>query len=352
MEGKIGRFRLLKKAAFINFILSQIDVLITLYRLIKKEKILVIRATDSNYVGFLGLLLSRLHRIPLVVRVTANHDKFYEATGRPTMPRLFRKRWIEKCVENFVLKRTDLTAGANEDSRDFAIKSGARKEYTTVFRYGNLIHPAHRVSPDERPFADLFLRELGLTDTPFVISIARLEAIKRQDHVLKAIAEINKRGKKLKAVLVGDGSMKSFLIELAKDMHIGNEIIFVGNKDQKWIATILPHAVAVLSPHSGRALSEAALAGVPIVAYDFEWQSELIKTDETGELVENNDVHGMVDAVIKYLDNPDYAKRMGENVRARALEMMNPEKLYEHERNEYEKVFVRYYKQKGDGETI
>lgn len=352
IEGKVGRLKFLKKLSVINFFISQASLLSYLHKLIKKERINVIRTGDPYYLALLGLFLSWTHSIPFVIRMPSNYDKYYQETGRPAMPRLFRKRWIEKIIERFVLKRADLVAGANEDNRNFAVINGARREYTTVFRYGNLIHPAHRVSPDKRPFADLLLKELGLSDTPFVISIARLEAIKRQDHVLKAVAEINKRGKKLKAVLVGDGSMKSFLIELAKDMYIGDEIIFVGNKDQEWIATILPHAAAVLSPHSGRALSEAALAGVPIVAYDFEWQSELIKTGETGELVENNDVHGMVDAVMRYLDNPDYAKRMGENVRAKALEMMNPEKLYEHEKNEYEKLFVRYYKQKGDGETI
>ena len=36
---------------------------------------------------------------------------------------------------------------------------------------------------------------------------------------------------------------------------------------------------------TGRALAEAALGGVPIVAYDIDWHSEAVETGVTGELV-------------------------------------------------------------------
>ena len=341
MECKVGRFSFLKRIPLLNLSISQICILAALAKLIRKERIDVIRATDPTYLGLIGLLLSRMYGIPLVIRMTGNFDIIYEVTGKPTLPRIFRWRCIEKIVVRFILKRADLVACANENCREFAIKNGARKEYTTVFRYGNLIHPAHRVPPCDRPSADLLIKELRISDAPFVVYIARLEAIKRQDHVLKVIAELKKKGKYIKAVLVGDGSMQNSLSVLAKELSIDKNIIFVGNKDQEWIAAVLPRALAVLSPHSGRALCEAALAGAPIVAYDFEWQPELITAGETGELVRDGDINAMADSVIKYIDNPDYARHMGESVRTKAMEMMDPAKLCEHEKNEYEKLFNR-----------
>lgn len=342
IEAKIGRFKLLKIFPLLNFILSQTKLLIELGKLIKKEKIDVIRSGDPYYISLLGLLLSRIYKIPLVIRVNADYDQFYKETGRLALPRLFKKRWIEKKIERFVLKRADLVGATNEASRVFAIRNGAKKENTTLFRYGNLIHSSHLIPPQERPCADAILEGFGLWNTPFLIYVARLYPVKRQDHVLKVVAQIKKKGINIKAVLVGDGSTKASLIELARELSVDENIVFAGNRDQEWIATILPRATAVLSPHSGRALSEAGFAGAPIVAYNFEWQSELIITGQTGELVENNDVSGMADAVVKYINNPDYAKRMGENVRVKALRMMDPAKLCEHEKNEYKKLFARY----------
>ena len=94
-------------------------------------------------------------------------------------------------------------------------------------------------------------------------------------------------------------------------------------------------AAVVLSPHTGRALSEAALAGARIVAYDIDWQGEMIESGVTGELVQHKDWMQMADAADKILKDPAYAKNIGDAVRVRALVMMDPDLLDEHERITY-----------------
>jgi glycosyltransferase involved in cell wall biosynthesis len=343
LEGKVGRFRSLKNLFILNFLFSQIDILKALSRLIKKEEITAIRATDPTYLGLMGLMLARKDRIPLVVRVTGNIDRIHEETGRATMPRLLKWIWLEKKIIRFVLRRADLVAGANLDNLNFALANGARKDFSTVFRYGNLIHPSHRVPPHERPSADDILTELGLSGNMFAIYIGRLEPVKVPDHVILTIAELKKRGYNFKVLMIGDGSMKDELKIAAKKLNIEGNVVFAGNRGQEWIARVLPHAIFVLSPHTGRALAEAALSGVPIIAYDIDWQSELIKTGETGELVEYKNLSAMADAVIRVLNDPKYAQRIVQNVRKAATEMMDVKKLNDHERNEYEKLFARYY---------
>ncbi|MCR4293544.1 MAG: glycosyltransferase [Candidatus Kuenenia sp.] len=344
IEGKIGRFKFMRFFPILNFFLSQIELLFYLGKLIKKENINVIRSDDPQYIGLLGFLLSRMYKIAFVIRIGSNWDKYYEETGSPAMPRLFKKRWIEKIVERFVFRRADLVAGANLDNLNYAINNGARKEFTTLFRYGNLLHQSHRVSIDERPSADDIISDLGLASHQFAIYIGRLEPVKMPDHIIMAVAELKKRGYNLKGLMVGDGSKKKSLIEMAEGLNIKEDIIFAGNRSQEWIARVLPYATVVLSPHTGRALAEAALSGVPIVAYNIDWQPELIKTGKTGELVEYRNWHAMADAAVKMLDDPMYAKRMGANVRKAAMEMMDSVKLNEHERNEYDKLFARFYK--------
>ena len=65
---------------------------------------------------------------------------------------------------------------------------------------------------------------------------------------------------------------------------------------------------------------EAAIAAIPLLAYDIEWQYELIKNNETGFLLPEGDIEGMAEATIMLLDDPELAKRLGENARKLALE--------------------------------
>ena len=333
VEGRVGRSLRLKKLPQLNFVLSQIGVFFFLNRLIRTCGIRVIRAGDPYYQGLLGLGLASINRIPLVIRVGGNFDAIYKATGKPIYPRLFRWRRVEKWIERHTLRHADLVAGANQDNLDFALESGASRERSTLFRYGNLIDSRHFSDPASRPKVH---GELKLKAERFLIYVGRLEPVKHPDDVLRVLAEVRRKGMEVGAVLVGDGSMKNQLQELAQILGIESHVLFTGNRDQGWIANLLPTAAVVVSPHTGRALTEAALSGTPIVAYDIDWQSELIRSGETGELVPYKDWQQMAEAVCRLLTDTERAKRLGRQGRAAALQMMDPVKLTNHERAAYQ----------------
>ena len=101
----------------LNFAMSQCALLVELGRLIRRERINVIRASDPFYLGLLGLILARSNHLPLVVRLIANYDMSFYSDGRPAYPRLFRTRAIEQQVGRFILRHADLVAAGNEDIR-------------------------------------------------------------------------------------------------------------------------------------------------------------------------------------------------------------------------------------------
>ena len=69
----------------------------------------------------------------------------------------------------------------------------------------------------------------------------------------------------------------------------------MSNKNQDWIYEMLTITTLVISPHTGRALCEAALAGSLIVAYDIDWQKEIIIQNKTGMLAEYKNVKQLFD---------------------------------------------------------
>ena len=342
IEGKIGRFNWLRKIFPLNFLIGQIGLYFSLKQLIKKEQISVIRSGDMLYLGLFSWLLSRSCKIPFIVRVGGNNDKVFETTGQPIMKRLFFNRKIEKKVERFVLSRADLVAGANQDNLNFALANGASIEKSTIFRYGNLLDEGHFIEPQKRKEGISLLNAIGLNPYEFFLYIGRLEKVKHPDHVLQALSDVRKKGYDIQLLFVGVGTMLIELKEMVVKLGVENKVVFAGNQNQEWLSRIIPLTAAVLSPHTGRALSEAALAGVPIVAYDIDWQSEIIENEETGLLIPHPKQKEFSEAAERFLKDKEFAKKMAESLRNRAIEMLDPKKLNQHEINQYQALFTSF----------
>jgi glycosyltransferase involved in cell wall biosynthesis len=342
VEGKIGRWARLSKWPRVNFVLAQISLIRLLLTVARKQHVSVVRVGDPYYLGVLGWIIARRLGVPLAVRVPFRFDEIRKITGQATMPRLLKYEWVEKRLERFIFPRCDLIAGANEDNMRYAIENGGRPEVATVFRYGNLLHPSHWVDPGERPSADLDLQDLGLNGKTFVVTVARLEPMKCVEDVIKVIAELVRRGHDVSALIIGDGTLKESLTREAQSLGVEGRMIFAGYREQESIARIIPRAVAVLSPHMGRALAEAALAAAPLVAYDYDWQREVVIDGETGFLVRYRNWEQMADRTEQILIDRRRAQKLGESARAKVARMMDPDILMRHEQSVYADLLNRW----------
>jgi len=253
-------------------------------------------------------------------------------------------RWVrlEEAIERFVLRRADIVAVQNEDNRAFVVSTGVPRDRTAIFRLGNMIHPIHFSDPDNRPDAAADLEELGLrAGTKAIACIARLIPEKMLDHVLRAIAELTERDCEATVIFIGDGPIREQLTALARDLGIGHLVRFAGNRDQEWLSRVMPLLDAVVSPLTGRALAEAGLGGAPVAAYAIDWQPEVIRTGETGELVPPGDWRGMADAIERLLRNPDYARHLGAQLRRELAETMDPKAIDRAQAEVYDQILKR-----------
>jgi len=336
IEGRVGRYAWLRSLPRLNFAVAQTGLILRLLRLMKAERVSIVRAGDAYYLSLLGLMLARLRGASLVVRVNSNQDSIYAATGDLAYPRVLPSRCLEQRVARLVLQRADLVAAASQNNLEFALVNGARPERSTIFRYGTWVDPLHfRIDPSERASVR---PEIGLGDRPFLIIVGRLEPVKHPQDVLAVLERAKHHRPDLAALFVGDGAMRSELESKAKEMGLDEDVVFVGNRDQQWIVRALTAASVVLSPLTGRALVEACLSGSPVVAYDVEWHSEIVKSGRTGILVPYRDTEAMAGAVVTLLADSSLSASMGQRSRARTLEMMDPDRLMAHERSEYEKL--------------
>ena len=337
IEGKAGRFRRLASLPYVNFVLAQAALVLLLDRVVNDEGVAVVRG-DPFYHGLLALLLSALSRCPCEIRVVGNHDAIYEVTGKLAFPRLFRWRFLERAVMRFTLSRAESVVVQSQYIREFALRHGARADRLEIAPMAIYVDPVHLAEPGDRePLDD----ELGLGDRPVVGFVGRLDAVKHPDDVIVSLAKARAQDARLAAVIVGDGGMRDELRALCGELGVERDVVFAGERDQHWIARLLPRCAVIAAPLAGLALVEAALSGTPIVAYDVERHPEFIGTEREGILVPYRDTDAMAAAIRALVDDPGRASRLAAAARARALEIMEPGRLLAHERALADRLLAR-----------
>lgn len=311
---------------YLSFIFFQIRMILKLKKIIKEENITDIKCGDINYAGLLGMLLSFFTNIKFYVRVGSNNDKIREAIKKPLQPKFFRLTIIEKYFEKIISQRASHIFPANNDNAKFVSKYLKNTLKLTVIRYGPLINNIHYVPRESRSISDEELLFLSNTNTVIITCLARFEKVKKVDHVILAFKELLNKNKNLRLFLVGDGSLKEEYVNLSKKLNIFENIIFSGDKDQKWISELLSITDLIISPHTGRALCEAALAGCKIVGYDIDWQSEIITHNKNGFLAKYGDINQLTSYSAEILKNPIKYESFGLELRIKALELLDKDK--------------------------
>ena len=337
IEGKINRFAQLRSFPKVNFLLSQISFFRFLKKYISHQGFDFIRAEDPRYSGLWGLLLRKYLGIPLLIGCWGNPDTNRALLGKPIMPKLYKKISIEKRFEGLVLRRGDKCLAQNRDNLQYILDSGVPEKKSAIFKLGNGLSGVHFTDPLSRAFPKIFGECGKLDGHTIIVTVGQLEPRKLYEDTLKVIELVN-RIHPVKLIAIGNGSEHDKYVLLAQNLGIFNNVFFVGNRSQVEIASMLAYADIVLSPLTGRALSEACLAGAPIVAYDIDCHPDLIKSGETGELVKYRDIQEMANATLKLIEDRAHAKQLGINARKFTLDFMDPDTINKHQINIYESL--------------
>ena len=326
IEGSHARFKRFQKFRRLNFLLAQVDLFFVVLKVVQKNKCDFVRAEDPRYCGLWGYLFAKILSKPLLIGVWGNPDTNRELLCGPMSPRIFGTVVREKAIEKFILRKSNMSLAQNDDNLGFILNLGIPREKTAIFKLGNGIHPIHFTEPEKRELKTFWAKEFEPFTGKVVISIGQLEKRKLYDDALRVIAYL-KRDFEIKYLIIGEGSQKDILEKLTLELDIADNVVFLGKIPQPEIAALLSIADLVLSPLTGRALTEALLAAAPVVAYDIDCHPELIESGITGELVEYRNYHEMAAKSMHILGDPSYGDFLGAHARKFALNFMDPKRI-------------------------
>ena len=152
----------------------------------------------------------------------------------------------------------------------------------------------------------------------YLLVVGRLETVKRVDLAIRALAMTSSR---LRLVVVGDGSQRGPLEQLARDAGVGDRVGFAGNVGGAELISLYADALAVIySPFDedfGYVTLEAFLSGKPVItATDSGGPLEFVVDGQNG-LVSAPQPEAIAAAIDRLADR-GLAQRLGSAGRRRA----------------------------------
>ncbi|MBD2109144.1 glycosyltransferase [Nodosilinea sp. FACHB-13] len=148
-------------------------------------------------------------------------------------------------------------------------------------------------------------------------SVGRLDAMKAHDILLRAIAQVDDTH----VVVWGDGAERQALEQLAHDLGISDRVSLPGWVDNP--RAHLPNVDIFVLPSRSEgfplAIVEAMLAARPVIATRVGSVAEAVIEQETGLLIEKNDVMGLVNALRRLKNDAALCEQMGQRGRAVAV---------------------------------
>ncbi|MCS7191888.1 MAG: glycosyltransferase [Armatimonadetes bacterium] len=167
-------------------------------------------------------------------------------------------------------------------------------------------------------------KELGISETATVLLyVGRIAKEKNIAFLLDALSPLLAERLRTYLLLVGEGPEIEAMKTKAKKLPGGERIIFVGSRPREEIPDF--HAAADIfvfaskTEMQGLALTEAMMAGLPVVIVGEGGIKNFVKDGEFGFVVPEDKI-GFADAVRTLLDKPHLKMAMGERARSYAMQ--------------------------------
>jgi len=224
-----------------------------------------------------------------------------------------RTRMVREAERLFPVSR--FTAGLLEEI-------GAERDRMT--RVPNGTDPERFRPMDANPLR----QKHGLADRPVILSLGRVAPRKGFDTVIQAMPKVLSRAPEAVYVIVGEGPDRDRLDALITSLNLQEHVRLIGRVP--WTDVPRWHNVADVfvtpsrsAPPSvegfGIVFLEANACGKPVIGARTGGIPDAVLDGETGLLVEPDDADELADALLKLIEDPILAARLGAQGRDRVL---------------------------------
>jgi glycosyltransferase involved in cell wall biosynthesis len=268
-------------------------------RFIRKLRPDLLHAHYLGHFGILAGLYNRFYHFRPVVLTAWGSDVLLDARGAKA--RLIRD----------TLGRIDCVTCDADHMVGELVKLGAPRDKVRLINFGTDVK---KFSPG--PDDGTIRKNLGLSNSPVVISLRMLKPIYDVATLINAVPLVLKEVPEAKFVIGGDGDQRGYLENLSRSLGVSDSVKFVGviPNDE------LPRYFAAADVYVSTSLSDAGLAassaeamasGLPVVISDFRDNRQWVEDGVSGYLFPLRDVEALATSVVFLLKNEGKRQELG-----------------------------------------
>jgi len=276
----------------------------------RRPDVLFASMIDANIIAWAASRLVNRQKVRLVLRETNSH------VARGDLG------WLRRKLIGHAYRNAD---------RVVALSSGVAQEITSLYH----LDPSRVMTiPNPVMVSDIAARVTAAKTEPspvpgqgpFVLAVGRLTRQKGLDRLIEAFAQLSDQ--RVRLVIAGEGEERSALTQLAERLGVSGRVTFAGYVPQteRWLA----HAAVFVLPSRwegfGHVIVEAMASGVPVVAYDCPYgPRDILQSEVNGILVREGDIAGLVAALRRVLEQPEFAESLRQRARVDATRYAQPD---------------------------
>lgn len=279
-----------------------------IFDIIQQEKIQCIHCRQPFEFYYLGLLAQKKLKLPLIFEC----HRFLSSTEYQlgNYPFFFYK--IIHFIEKKLLNKSDAIVAITDTGLRTLRKEGVTKKIVVIPNATNIVMNNHsRIKVNLKNNDKVFLYAGTLRETEGL------------ETLLKAFSIVCKKYDHIKLLIIGEGGEKEKLKELAKQLEIDKQVIFIDQVAYSEIAAYYKRALAFVHPRRGIPYHESfiglkiydALATeLPIITSEVGELGEMIKKQGIGLITKADDHRDFAKAVVRILENKKLYKAIKNNL--------------------------------------
>jgi len=197
----------------------------------------------------------------------------------------------------------------NESDGVTAVSEHLRQETMNTFKLKKDIKVIHNFidfSRFRKTNKDHFRKAIAPDGEKILVHISNFRKVKRVEDVIHIFERVSKRIKS-KLLLIGDGPERKYMEELCRNIHLCDEIRFLGK--QEAVEELLAIADLFILPSEnesfGLAALEAMACEVPVISSNAGGIPEVNIDGVTGYMCDVGDVNGMAARCIELLEDEE-----------------------------------------------
>jgi len=236
-----------------------------------------------------------------------------------------KKSPLQKHLIKYALKKADLVTCTSSLLKEAIVDLGITPDKVKVAFLGV---DTRKFSPGQKDEA--LMQELGIVDSPVVISTRLFKPIYDLETLIKAIPLVLQEIPETKFLFAGYGEQHIYLERLASDLKIAGSIRFVGEVPHdilpRYLTTSDVYVSTSLSDGTPQSLLEAMASGLAPVVSDIPPNRLWIRDGENGYLFPLGDHKSLADRITYLLKKSEVRRAFGSANREIAKEKAEYEK--------------------------